>query len=253
MASTWDRIEEFARILKAPIHRYVLRSDESDRMLTLIEQARQLLWRSYSQLGYENVYVSFNGGKDSVAVLHLHRLAALSNPKIFEIATGRPLNVVFFKDPKERLFPDITEFMERTAIKWNFSLRVIEATWDQGIPKLPAGGKKGFVLGCRNTDFDNVSLSDVEEGSAGGLEFQRIHPILNWTYGDVWNFLRLYALDYCPLYDLGYTSIGSADNTIANPHLKRADGTCAPAYMLEDWSLERCGRTNDHKKAENAK
>ncbi|GIX64098.1 FAD synthase [Babesia caballi] len=280
MSKDWKRLEAFARILSAPLQRHVIGEAESSRLAALIDRASCLLSRSYrlasaiysvftagcSELGYENVYVSFNGGKDSVAVLHLHRLATLADPNAFDGAAilpfagmkyystykllGKPLNVVFFKDPNERLFPEISDFIQLASKTYNFTLRVIEDTWHRGIPQLPSSGKKGFVLGCRSTDFEGIQLAELEEGSAGGVEFTRIHPILNWNYGDVWNFLRLYSLEYCPIYDAGYTSIGGTEDTIANACLRNPDGTYAPAYTLKDWSKERCGRIKPKRKAD---
>ncbi|GFE55772.1 phosphoadenosine phosphosulfate reductase family domain containing protein [Babesia ovis] len=250
MSRAWDKLESFGRILSTPMQSHILRDSDSDRLATLLDRTIQLLWRSYSDIGYDNIYLSFNGGKDSVAVLHLHRLAAHSAPKSCGIPDGCPLNVVFFKNPNERLFPDITEFMTSTAAKYNFSVRVIEASWNQGIPQLSSGSKKGYIIGCRATDFDSVTLSEIEEGCVEDVKFHRIHPILHWGYGDVWNFLRLYSLEYCELYDAGYTSIGSTDDTIPNPYLRKPDGTYAPAYTLENWALERYGRTKSSRKTE---
>ena len=51
----------------------------------------------------------------------------------------------------------------------------------------------------------------------------RINPILNWTYGDVWKFIRSLQLPYCILYDRGYTSLGNKSTTIPNPELKLTD------------------------------
>ncbi len=47
---------------------------------------------------------------------------------------------------------------------------------------------------------------------------------------------------YCELYDMGYTSLGSQEDTIPNPELITEDGGYLPAYHLEKDSLERAGR-----------
>jgi len=70
----------------------------------------------------------------------------------------------------------------------------------------------------------------------------RVNPILDWTYHDIWAFIKCANLSYCPLYDQGYTSLGSVANTCKNAALLREDGTYAPAHLLPDARLERSGR-----------
>lgn len=65
-----------------------------------------------------------------------------------------------------------------------------------------------FVLGTRHDDPDGRKVEHFSPSSAGWPKFFRINPLLEWDYADVWQFLRLFKLPYCCLYDLGYTSLG---------------------------------------------
>lgn len=77
----------------------------------------------------------------------------------------------------------------------------------------------------------------------------RVNPVLDWGYGEVWEFLRLAPGATWPsLYDQGYTSIGSIHNTHPNEALRRPDGSYAPAYLLQDGKQERAGRLHQSHK-----
>jgi len=101
---------------------------------------------------------------------------------------------------------------------------------------------RAIFLGTRRGDPNAPGQETFCPSSKGWPAFMRVNPILEWTYHDVWLFLRCASLPYCSLYDRGYTSVGSVYNTHPNVALSREDGTFAPAHMLPDARLERAGR-----------
>ncbi|WVQ93943.1 hypothetical protein IAU59_001021 [Kwoniella sp. CBS 9459] len=104
-------------------------------------------------------------------------------------------------------------------------------------------GVRGVLVGTRKGDpNDNVEILAPTDPS--WPQFLRVHPILHWTYADVWNFLLELNVPYCTLYDEGYTSLGSTTNTSPNPLLRNSASSTGwdPAYKLQDASQERAGR-----------
>lgn len=74
----------------------------------------------------------------------------------------------------------------------------------------------------------------------------RIHPVIDWHYAEIWTFIREMEVPYCPLYDMGYTSLGGTTDTHPNPALAVKDdpggGRYRPAFELVEDEAERLGR-----------
>ncbi|CAI9278993.1 unnamed protein product [Lactuca saligna] len=90
-----------------------------------------------------------------------------------------------------------------------------------------------------------LGVEQFTPSSPGWLPFMRVNPILDWSYRDVWAFLLTCKVPYYSLYDQGYTSIGSVNDTTPNALLCIKDfgkGKFKPAYMLSDGRLERAAR-----------
>jgi len=107
---------------------------------------------------------------------------------------------------------------------------------------------KAIFVGTRRTDPHGGSLKYFDQTDRGWPAFMRIHPVIDWHYAEVWTFIRHLEIPYCPLYDLGYTSLGGTTDTHPNPHLKLdndlggAGEKFRPAYELVEDEEERLGR-----------
>jgi FAD synthetase len=56
-----------------------------------------------------------------------------------------------------------------------------------------------FVL--TDTFVENLTHFDMTDKD--WPEFMRVHPIIDWTFSDVWDFLLKLRIPYCSLYDEG--------------------------------------------------
>lgn len=73
-------------------------------------------------------------------------------------------------------------------------------------------GYSGWITGVRRRhSAERARSNPIEWDAAHGLH--KISPILDWTDGDVWQYIHSRELPYNRLHDQGYTSIGCAPCT----------------------------------------
>mmetsp|Transcript_1174 Transcript_1174/g.4593 ORF Transcript_1174/g.4593 Transcript_1174/m.4593 type:complete len:902 (+) Transcript_1174:2323-5028(+) len=163
-----------------------------------------------------DVVVSFNGGKDATVVAHLCRAAFAAHARAAGVAYTPP-QAVYWEE--EHMFPELDAFVRASAKRYGFNLITYSSGFVEGLQELVSERARppALVLGTRATDPNGVSATPFEPSSPSWPAFMRINPILNWSYADVWTFLRGNGLAYCSLYDLGYTSLGNSTNSVTNP------------------------------------
>mmetsp|Transcript_43878 Transcript_43878/g.85832 ORF Transcript_43878/g.85832 Transcript_43878/m.85832 type:complete len:267 (-) Transcript_43878:247-1047(-) len=220
--------------------------DQGGSQMAHVTAALEVIKRTLAEHGMDKCALSFNGGKDCTVLLHLVRAAVLSinNSLKFPLAG---LRVVYFKTTEE--FEEVKTFMSETQQEHKYNVVELDGSFQQGLEKLISDtGVKAILMGQRRIDPAGSSLDVVCYSDPGWPQIIRVNPILDWTYHQVWSFLRDLNLPYCSLYDRGYTSIGSIYNTHPNPLLRETQGECSsectylPAYCLKDPSTERAGR-----------
>ncbi|HVZ43730.1 MAG TPA: phosphoadenylyl-sulfate reductase [Ramlibacter sp.] len=104
-------------------------------------------------------------------------------------------------------------------------------------------GKKAWITGLRREQSAARAEVPLLDASAERVKF---NPLADWTWGDVWHYIRLNGVDYNPLHDKFYPSIGCAPCTRA---IALGEDFRAGRWWWEDESAKECGL---HVKSEDA-
>lgn len=100
-------------------------------------------------------------------------------------------------------------------------------------------GQRAWVTGLRQAQSDAraaVPLIDTSGDASQGL--LKFNPLADWTWGDVWHYIATEQVDYNPLHDAFFPSIGCAPCTRA---ISTGEDFRAGRWWWEDESAKECG------------
>ncbi|TFY71774.1 hypothetical protein EVG20_g1222 [Dentipellis fragilis] len=235
-------------------------STSAEPIAPLVKEALDVIDEALDRYGKDKLSLSFNGGKDCTVLLHLyaaalarrypnlcvekHDIPSLYIPMpspfhelesfIDEAASAYGLDLYHCMPPSENPMP-----VETVAANGRLNGQVIGQDTDAAGEKVRVKTKGGegmrqaldiykqrcphieaILVGTRRGDPHGAKLSHRNMTDPDWPQYERIHPIINWSYADIWTFLRYFKVPYCKLYDEGYTSLGSTHNTFRNPALR---------------------------------
>ena len=113
-----------------------------------------------------------------------------------------------------------------------------------GIRKLePLGralqGQKAWVTGLRREQSQaRAEVSAQEADVTNGVAITKLNPLVDWTWGDVWHYITSNNVDYNPLHDQFFPSIGCAPCTRA---ISLGEDFRAGRWWWEDENAKECG------------
>ncbi|GLB39756.1 putative phosphoadenosine phosphosulfate reductase family protein [Lyophyllum shimeji] len=235
-------------------------ADSDDPLAPRVKEALEVIDQALDAHGQEAVSLSFNGGKDCTVILHL--FAGALARRVPSGQTMKPIPAIYIPVPSS--FPAVEKFIEEAARNYNLDLFRCFAPSDvdnfvtpptqncrppdimekpralakaKGAPDMREALEvyqrkfphiTAILIGTRRSDPHGGSVSHRTMCDPGWPQYERINPVINWSYAEVWTFLLQLKVPYCPLYDQGYTSLGSTFNTFPNP-----------ALLIEPTSLHR--------------
>ena len=214
---------------------------EEDTFKHRLNHSLKVLEECLSRYEVGSFCVGFNGGKDCTTLLHL--VAAVMSRRLSSI---RKLDCLYLR--RGQPFPEVEQFIQDTIARYNIHLIISSGCIKEALKdfKDKHAAFECVIMGTRTTDPYSAHLQAFHPTDEGWPQLMRVSPLLSWSYEDIWRFIRHLSLPYCPLYDIGYTSLGSMENTHPNPSLQTIDSkgniSYEPAFLLTDHMLERAGR-----------
>jgi len=180
----------------------------------------------------EGYYLAFSGGKDSCVIYDLALRAGVKFDAHFSVTTVDPPEVyqfirehypgVTWEKPRKSMYSMISE-------KGMLPTRLIRFCCSE--LKEIGGAGRTVITGIRWAESVNRKNRKVFEESRKIKGKLFLHPILDWSNTDVWDYIRLSHLPYCPLYDEGKTRLGCIMCPMQGETGMRADSIRYPRHF----------------------
>lgn len=156
----------------------------------------------------EGYQLAFSGGKDSIVLKQLADMANVGYESIYNHTTIDLPEIIYFM---RQHHPDVKfnypekPFLQK-MLEMGFPDRI--RRWCCAYYKERGGENRSVLTGIRWEESLNRSNRKMVEFCYKDPTKKYINPIIDWTQGEIWEFIRENNMPYCKLYDEGWKRIG---------------------------------------------
>jgi len=183
----------------------------------------------------EGYYGLFSGGKDSVALRHLAKMAGVKVAWHYNVTIDPPELVRFMREH----YPDTTwrrsphgPFFRRAAEVKGFPMvRPWRNRWccdeykEQGSPRGVT-----LLMGVRGEESASRAAGWDVVGEFRKTKTKTVAPLYRWPSDDLWDFIRGESVPYCSLYDEGFKRLGCVGCPMPGADARRAEFARWPRF-----------------------
>ena len=179
----------------------------------------------------EGFYVAFSGGKDSIVTLDLVKRSGVKYDAHYNITGIDPPELYYFIRDN---FPEVQRHRPETTIWKLIEKKMMPPTRKVRYccAELKERGGKGrrVVTGIRWAESNRRGKRQVVEECFKDKHKIYIHPIIDWTDEDIWEYIKSRGIKYCSLYDEGFKRLGCIGCPMAGREGRLKEFSRWPAY-----------------------
>jgi phosphoadenosine phosphosulfate reductase len=100
-------------------------------------------------------------------------------------------------------------------------------------------GQRAWITGLRREQSNaRAEVPSIDRSEEASKQLTKFNPLADWTWGDVWHYIATQGVDYNPLHDQFFPSIGCAPCTRA---ISLGEDFRAGRWWWESSDLKECG------------
>jgi phosphoadenosine phosphosulfate reductase len=215
-----------------------------------IDKVAQAITRIKLHEPDDGYYVAFSGGKDSCVILDLVQRAGVKYDAHYNVTTVDPTELVQFiyQYHKHDVIFEKPEMPMWQLCGNNGIMPTRIARFCCAVYKEKGGnGRSIKVTGVRRAESVKRSKRNMLEPCNKHKKTQFLHPIIDWSTDDVWEYIKKYNVPYCKLYDQGWKRIGCVGCPFASVKQRRWELDQYPA--IEKMWKKGCQAIIDKRKS----